>query len=883
MCLAKYIPHGTFLTRIFNFHRHRHHRHHHREMVRNGSFPTIDGPPSASGRSSTIIQREGTVSSLMQVGTRLLGRNQVLPGVASLVSEVQVEATFPDGTKLLTVHNPIGREDGNLVLALEGSFLPVPDVSIFDRRTSATATTDTTTTADDDYGDSTVIPGQMLISPTLPDIEINPSRSLIELCVTNTGDRPIQVGSHYPFLETNAALVFDRKLSLGRRLNVPSGASVRFEPGERKTVTLVSLGGNNNVVCGNGLTGGVASMANWPEIEKRMNIRDGGYGNVDTTTGSSSSVADVPRGKANIISRSAYADAYGPTVGDCVRLGDTTLLARIEKDYTHYGDECKFGGGKSLREGMGQMTSVSASLALDTVITNAMIIDAKLGIIKADIGIKGNRIHNIGKAGNPDTMNGVTLTPGLEMIVGPTTEVIAGEKMIVTAGGVDTHIHFICPQQCDDAIASGITTMYGGGTGPSAGTSATTCTPSPSAMEMMLRATDDMPLNFGFSGKGNTSDASTLIDTLNAGAAGFKLHEDWGTTPMAINACLDFADQHDVQITIHTDTLNESGYVNDTLKAIAGRTIHAYHTEGAGGGHAPDIMKIVQEDNVLPSSTNPTRPFTRNTIDEHLDMLMVCHHLDSSIPEDVAFAESRIRAETIAAEDILHDLGALSMISSDSQAMGRVGEVITRTWQTADKMKKQLGTLTEDTKASGAHPDGPDDNARILRYVAKYTINPAVAHGMSHMIGSIEPGKFADLVLWKPATFGAKCEMVIKGGTIAWAQMGDPNASIPTPQPVYMRPMFGARARVAGDGGGTAIAFVSGMSVNNGIKERLGLGKEVEAVIGTRNIGKADMVRNSATPDVTIDPETFEVVANGKRLWCDPVDKVPLSQRFFLF
>jgi urease len=884
MCLSRKIYSPWNSSYSHSISHHHHHHHHHREMVRNGSFPTIDGPPSADGSSSTIIQREGTVSSLMQVGTQLLGRNQVLPGVTSLVSEVQVEATFPDGTKLLTVHNPIGREDGNLVLALEGSFLPVPDVSIFDRRRTSATTAATTTTDDDDddYGDSTVIPGQMLISPTLPDIEINPSRSLIELCVTNTGDRPIQVGSHYPFLETNAALVFDRKLSLGRRLNVPSGASVRFEPGERKTVTLVSLGGNNNVVCGNGLTGGVASMANWPEIEKRMNVRDGGYGNVVTTTGSSSSVA-VPPGKANIISRSAYADAYGPTVGDCVRLGDTTLLARIEKDYTHYGDECKFGGGKSLREGMGQMTSVSASLALDTVITNAMIIDAKLGIIKADIGIKGNRIHNIGKAGNPDTMNGVTLTPGLEMIVGPTTEVIAGEKMIVTAGGVDTHIHFICPQQCDDAIASGITTMYGGGTGPSAGTSATTCTPSPSAMEMMLRATDDMPLNFGFSGKGNTSDASTLIDTLNAGAAGFKLHEDWGTTPMAINACLDFADQHDVQITIHTDTLNESGYVNDTLKAIAGRTIHAYHTEGAGGGHAPDIMKIVQEDNVLPSSTNPTRPFTRNTIDEHLDMLMVCHHLDSSIPEDVAFAESRIRAETIAAEDILHDLGALSMISSDSQAMGRVGEVITRTWQTADKMKKQLGTLTEDTKASGAHPDGPDDNARILRYVAKYTINPAVAHGMSHMIGSIEPGKFADLVLWKPATFGAKCEMVIKGGTIAWAQMGDPNASIPTPQPVYMRPMFGARARVAGDGGGTAIAFVSGMSVNNGIKERLGLGKEVEAVIGTRNIGKADMVWNSATPDVTIDPETFEVVANGKRLWCDPVDKVPLSQRFFLF
>ena len=417
------------------------------------------------------------------------------------------------------------------------------------------------------------------------------------------------------FLETNPALVFDRKLSLGRRLNVPSGASVRFEPGESKTVTLVSLGGNNNVVCGNGLTGGKADMSRWDEIEGRMNAREGGFGDVVR------SGVEVPEGRARVISRSAYADAYGPTVGDRVRLGDTSLLARIEKDHTYYGDECKFGGGKSLREGMGQMTSVSASLALDTVITNAMIIDARLGIIKADIGIKGNRIHNIGKAGNPDTMDGVTLTPGMEMIVGPTTDVIAGEKMIVTAGGVDTHIHFICPQQCDDAIASGVTTMYGGGTGPSAGTSATTCTPSPAAVEMMLRATDDMPLNFGFSGKGNTSDASTLVDTLRSGAAGFKLHEDWGTTPSAIDACLNFADDHDVQVTIHTDTLNESGYVNDTLRAIGGRTIHAYHTEGAGGGHAPDIMKIVRESNVLPSSTNPTRPFTRNTIDEHLDMV----------------------------------------------------------------------------------------------------------------------------------------------------------------------------------------------------------------------------------------------------------------------
>lgn len=424
--------------------------------------------------------------------------------------------------------------------------------------------------------------------------------------------------------------------------------------------------------------------------------------------------------------------------------------------------------------------------------------------------------------------------------------------------------------------------MIQGGTGPSAGTSATTCTPGPGHVEMMLRAVDELPLNFGFSGKGNTSDPNTsLTDVLRSGAAGFKLHEDWGTTPSAIDACLTFADEHDVQITIHTDTLNESGYVHDTLRAVKGRTIHAYHTEGAGGGHAPDIMKIVTEENVLPSSTNPTRPFTRNTIDEHLDMLMVCHHLDPSIPEDVAFAESRIRPETIAAEDILHDLGALSMISSDSQAMGRVGEVITRTWQTADKMKKQLGTLTED--AANTHPDGSDDNERILRYVAKYTINPAIAHGMSHLIGSIESGKLADLVIWKPATFGAKPEMVIKGGTIAWAQMGDPNASIPTPQPVYMRPMFGAHSRVAGGGGGTSFAFVSQMAAEDGIGERLGLGKEVAPVVGTRHIGKADMIRNVATPDVSINPETFEVIADGKRLWCDPLEKIPLAQRFFLF
>ncbi|KAL7464468.1 hypothetical protein ACHAXS_004802 [Conticribra weissflogii] len=859
------------------------------EMARNGRAPCLGG---GDGGATTVVRREGTVSELMSLGTRLLGRRQVLPGVASAVDEVQVEATFPDGTKLLTVHEPIGREDGDLALALEGSFLPVPDLAVF---------------GDDVHGDDHEeeelwVPGQVLVSPTLPPIEINPDPDpaadsdpastspphLIELPVTNAGDRPIQVGSHYPFLETNPALVFDRRLSLGRRLNVPSGASVRFEPGETKTVTLVNLGGRKNVVCGNGLTDGVARQDRWDDIAARIQAKEAAsgvvFGNAPLFPDDGDfDFARVPRGKPHAVSRAAYADAYGPTAGDRLRLGDTSLLLRIESDLTRYGDECKFGGGKSLREGMGQMTSVSSDLALDCVITNAVVVDARLGVVKADVGIKGNKIHNIGKAGNPDTMDGVTLDPGREMIVGPTTDVIAGEKLLLTAGGVDTHIHFICPQQCDEAIASGVTTLFGGGTGPSAGTSATTCTPGPAHVEMMLRATDDLPLNFGFSGKGNGSDPETALeDVLRSGASGFKLHEDWGTTPLAIDRCLAFADDHDVQITIHTDTLNESGYVDDTLRAVGNRTIHAYHTEGAGGGHAPDIMKIVAEQNVLPSSTNPTRPFTRNTIDEHLDMLMVCHHLDPAIPEDVAFAESRIRPETIAAEDILHDLGALSMISSDSQAMGRVGEVVTRTWQTADKMKKQFGPLAEDAASSSDHPDGPDDNQRILRYLAKYTINPAIAHGMSHLVGSIEPGKLADLVLWKPSSFGAKPEMVIKGGVIAWAQMGDPNASIPTPQPVYMRPMFGARSRVTGDGK-TAVAFVSRLAAEDGIGERLGLGKMVEAVRGTRTVRKKDMVRNDATPEVTIDPETFEVVADGKRLWCDPVEKVPLAQRYFLF
>ena len=498
-----------------------------------------------------------------------------------------------------------------------------------------------------------------------------------------------------------------------------------------------------------------------------------------------------------------------------------------------------------------------------------------MGIVKADIGIKGSLIAGIGKAGNPDTMDGV----GEGMVVGATTDVIAGEKLIVTAGGIDTHVHYICPQQIDDAVASGLTTMFGGGTGPSAGTSATTCTPAPSQFGMMLKATDGLPLNFGFSGKGNTSDASVLVDCLEAGAAGFKLHEDWGTTPSSIDACLGFADEHDIAVTIHTDTLNESGFVDDSIAAMKGRTIHTYHTEGAGGGHAPDIIKIVSHENVLPSSTNPTRPFTVNTMDEHLDMLMVCHPLDSSIPEDVAFAESRIRSETIAAEDILHDTGAISIVSSDSQAMGRVGEVITRTWQTACKMRCQRGALPED-EGTG------NDNTRVKRYLAKYTINPAITHGLSEHIGSIAAGKLADLVLWKPALFGAKPEQIVKGGAIAWAQMGDPNASIPTPQPVSMRPMFGHAETGVGCAPGTnsrSLAFVSRAAADAGVGESLGLTKAVAPVTGCRTVTKRDMVLNDHLPDVTVDPETFEVTADGEVLDCEPWEKVPLAQKYFFF
>ncbi|MGB0954637.1 MAG: urease subunit alpha [Panacagrimonas sp.] len=564
------------------------------------------------------------------------------------------------------------------------------------------------------------------------------------------------------------------------------------------------------------------------------------------------------------ISRQAYAEMFGPTTGDRLRLADTELVLEVEKDFTCYGEEVKFGGGKVIRDGMGQ-SQRCASDCVDTVITNALIVD-HWGIVKADIGIKNCRISGIGKAGNPD------IQPAVDIIIGPGTEVIAGEGMIVTAGGVDSHIHFICPQQIEEALTSGITTMIGGGTGPATGTYATTCTPGPWHIQRMLQAAEAYPMNLGFLGKGNASAGAPLLEQIKAGALGLKLHEDWGTTPSAIDTCLSVAEDTDTQVAIHTDTLNESGFVEHTVKAFKGRTIHTYHTEGAGGGHAPDIIKVCAEHNVLPSSTNPTRPYTVNTLDEHLDMLMVCHHLDASIAEDVAFAESRIRKETIAAEDILHDLGAFSMIASDSQAMGRVGEVILRTWQTAHKMKIQRGSLSPD-------PAG-NDNFRIKRYIAKYTINPAITHGISHMVGSLEVGKWADIVLWKPAFFGVKPSLILKGGTIASAAMGDPNASIPTPQPVHYRPMFGAAGGALTQG---SISFVSQAAIEAGVGDTFGLQKPLVAVNRCRQISKRDMIHNDLQPDISVDPETYEVIANGELLTCEAADRLPMAQRYFLF
>lgn len=672
-------------------------------------------------------------------------------------------------------------------------------------------------------------------------IPINRGRKTITLHVMNRGDRPIQVGSHYHFFEVNPALDFAREQTKGMRLNIAAGTAIRFEPGEERPVTLVAIGGKQKMFGHRGLTQGAVGLVNGKETYNDKPIE---------------------------LSRKTYASLYGPTTGDRIYLADTGLKIEIEKDYAVYGDECKFGGGKVIRDGMGQSSLATRQEGVpDTVITNAIILDYDK-IVKGDIGIKDGKIVAIGKAGNPDTMDGVHP----ELVIGASTEIIAGEGLIVTAGGVDSHIHFICPQQIETAFYSGITTMIGGGTGPATGTNATTCTPGAWHIRRMLEGAEAFPVNLGFLGKGNASGEEALAEQVEAGAIGLKLHEDWGSTPAAIDTCLRVADQYDVQVAIHTDTLNEGGFVEETIKAIKGRTIHTYHTEGAGGGHAPDIIKMAAEPNVLPSSTNPTRPFTINTIEEHLDMLMVCHHLDSNIPEDVAFADSRIRPETIAAEDILHDLGVFSMMSSDSQAMGRVGEVILRTWQTAAKMKEQRGPLPEE--------DGSHDNFRVKRYIAKYTINPAVAHGIAEYVGSIEEGKLADLVLWNPAFFGVKPELVIKGGMIAYSSMGDPNASIPTPQPVAGRPMFGAYGKAMT---ASCLSFVSQAAYARGIKEELKLERRVVPVKNCRNIGKKDMKGNEITPEIQVDPDTYEVRVNGEKVTCEPATKLPMAQRYFLF
>ncbi|PQP92923.1 urease isoform X2 [Prunus yedoensis var. nudiflora] len=714
----------------------------------------LNHPEAAALIAAQVLEfvRDGdkSVADLMDIGRQLLGRKQVLPGVQHLLDMVQVEGTFPDGTKLITIHDPISSDNGNLELALKHSFLPVPSLDKFPEM------------------EDNKIPGEVIFGGGA--IELNPGRKAIVLKVVNTGDRPVQVGSHYHFIEVNRALIFDRMKSYGMHLNIPAGTAKRFEPGESTHVTLVSIGGNRVIRGGNGI--------------------------VDDS---------VDDGKQKAV------------------------LEALEARKIRNDEEPKASEGVAGRDRA--FTTVIPREAYETC--------------------------------NPDVKD------DLNMTIGVNTEVIAGEGMIVTAGAIDCHVHFICPQLAYEAISSGITTLVGGGTGPATGTRATTCTPAPSQMKLMLQATDDLPLNFGFTGKGNSSKPDGLHDIVRAGAMGLKLHEDWGTTPAVIDNCLTVGDQYDIQVNIHTDTLNESGFVEDTICAFKGRTIHTYHSEGAGGGHAPDIIKVCGVKNVLPSSTNPTRPFTSNTIDEHLDMLMVCHHLDKDIPEDVAFAESRIRAETIAAEDILHDMGAISIIASDSQAMGRIGEVISRTWQTADKMKSQRGSI---------EPRGSEnDNFRIKRYIAKYTINPAIANGFSQYVGSVEVGKLADLVLWKPSFFGAKPEMVVKGGAIAWANMGDPNASIPTPEPVIARPMFGAFGKA---GSANSIAFAA---IDNCVKDSYGLDKRVAAVGNVRKLNKLDMKLNDALPKIEVDPETYTVTADGQVLTCSPATTVPLSRNYFMF
>jgi|TARA_B100001750_G_scaffold102015_1_gene80587 urease subunit alpha len=686
-------------------------------------------------------------------------------------------------------------------------------------------------------------------------ITANNSKKTIKINVSNTGDRPIQVGSHTHFAEANKALEFDREKALGFHLNIPSGTSIRFEPGESKHVEVVEFGGSKTIYGFSGLVSGDLESKKDAAVK---NIHENNFKNVLENVEAESNPLQIPHNR--------YVELFGPTVGDRVRLADTDLVMEIEKDLIKYGDELVFGGGKSARDGLGQASGVLREDSADLVITNAMIIDPKLGIIKADIGIKDGKILGVGNAGNPDVMDDI------DIVVSSNTEIISGEHTICTPGTIDSHIHFISPQQAIDAICNGTTTMIGGGTGPADGTNATTCTPGEFNIHKMIEAAEEFPMNFGFLCKGNDSREESLVEQVRAGACGLKLHEDWGTTPATINSALNVADKTDTQVAIHTDTLNECGYVDDTIAAIDGRVIHTYHTEGAGGGHAPDIMKIASEPNILPSSTNPTRPFTTNTLEEHLDMMMVCHHLNPSVPEDISFAESRIRAETIAAEDILHDVGAISMMSSDSQAMGRVGEVTTRNWQTADKMRKMKGPLPED--------NDENDNFRIKRYIAKITINPAITHGISDYVGSIETGKIADIVIWMPQFFGVKPKLIVKGGFIAYSLMGDPNASIPTTEPIYYRPMFGALGKAKKT---TSVTFTSQLALDSGLENKIKIEKKLLAVKNCRNIGKKDMVHNDATPKIEIDPETYKVKVDGEIATVDPATNVSLGRLYSLF
>ncbi|KAA1113033.1 hypothetical protein PGT21_019104 [Puccinia graminis f. sp. tritici] len=803
-----------------------------------------------------IRDGQSSVAQLMQVGKEILGFRHVQPSVPGCLSDVQVEGTFPDGTFLVTVHSPIcspsGR-DPHLSLALYGSCI-TPDPDLFFDHVQPSLEHD--------------LPGAIVVqsptdSSTSQHISLNVGRARIRIKVTNTGDRPIQVGSHYHFSLTNPALRFDRKIALGHRLDIAAGTSVRFEPGDQRMVTMVEIAGSGQVSGGNGLEGHILQKDDSLAVEALIDsLVAKGFEHEPAIH------VERPL-KEFEMSREAYANMFGPTTGDKVRLADTSLWVEVEYDHTCYGEELKFGGGKVVREGMGQATGRPDAETLDTVITNALVLDWS-GIYKADLGIKDGRISGIGKAGNPDIQAGVSD----QMVVGVNTEVIAGEGMIVTAGGIDAHVHFICPQLCPEALSNGITTLIGGGTGPVAGTNATTCTPSRTLIRNMLLSTDDVPMNILLTGKGNDSKPEGLVDQVYSGVGGLKLHEDWGSTPGAIDSCLSVCEQYDIQCNIHTDTLNESGFVEDTIKAFKDRVIHTYHTEGAGGGHAPDIIVVCGKDNVLPSSTNPTRPFTNNTLDEHLDMLIVCHHLDKSIPEDIAFAESRIRGETVAAEDVLHDLGALSIISSDSQAMGRIGEVISRTWRTASKMKVFKGFLTEDEKLRGI------DNDRVKRYIAKYTINPAIVHGISQEVGDISVGKLADLCIWRPENFGVRPEQIIKGGFVVWSQMGDANASIPTVQPTYGRPMWAYHPSSIGR---TSLAFVSEISISSGITPSYGLKKELVAVKGCRKVRKTDMKLNDYCPNITVDPETYQVAIDGVECTVGAALTLPLTQAYHFF